>query len=94
LLAPIPVAGPDFRLYLTNSPRVYLEGNLYGMYFFGYGNYISSAGDLGFTVARHVSVNAGYQLGSRLVVENDASTNRIGLTLKQKGPMVGLQISF
>jgi hypothetical protein len=94
LLAPIPVAGPDFRLYLTNSPRVFIEGNLYGMYFFGYGNYVSSAGDLGFTLTHHLTLNAGYQLGSRLVVNNDASTNRIGLTLKQKGPMVGLQFSF
>lgn len=34
LLAPIPVAGPEFRLYLTNSPRLFVEGNLYGMYFF------------------------------------------------------------
>ena len=94
LLAPIPVAGPDFRLYLTNSPRLFIEGNLYGMYFFGYGNYIASVGDFGFTVTSHLTLNAGYQLGSRLVVNNDASTDRIGLTLKQKGPMVGLQFSF
>jgi hypothetical protein len=31
LLAPIPVAGPQFRLYLTDSPRVFVEGNVYGM---------------------------------------------------------------
>jgi hypothetical protein len=41
LLAPIPVAGPQFRLYLTNSPRVFIEGNVYGMYLFGYGNFVS-----------------------------------------------------
>ena len=38
--APIPVAGPQYRVYLTNSPRLFVEGDLYGMYFFGYGNYI------------------------------------------------------
>jgi hypothetical protein len=38
LLAPIPVAGPQFPVYLTDSPRVFVEGGLYGMYFFGYGD--------------------------------------------------------
>jgi hypothetical protein len=92
LLAPIPVAGPEFRLYLTNSPRVFLEGNVYGMYFFGYGNFVSSAGDLGVTVTKHFSLNAGYQLGSRLNV--NGSTDRLGLNLKQKGPIVGMEFSF
>jgi hypothetical protein len=37
LLAPIPVAGPDFRFYLTNSPRLFVEGQVLGMYFFATG---------------------------------------------------------
>lgn len=93
LLAPIPVAGPEFRIYLTNSPRLFLEGNLYGMYFFGYGNFISSGGDLGLTLSKHLSLNAGYQLGTRLVVKSNA-TDRIGLRLTQVGSIVGLQFSF
>jgi hypothetical protein len=32
LLAPIPVAGPQFLYYLTSSPRVFIEGNVYGMF--------------------------------------------------------------
>jgi len=47
LLAPIPVAGPVGRLYLTNSPRVFVDGNVYGMYLFGYGNFVSTADYLG-----------------------------------------------
>jgi hypothetical protein len=94
LLAPIPVAGPEFRFYLTNSPRVFVEGNVYGMYFFGYGNYVSSFGDLGFTITKHLSLNAGYQLGSRLVVNNNSSSNRIGLNMTQRGPLVGVEFSF
>jgi len=94
LLAPIPVAGPEARVYLTNSPRVFVEGNVYGMYFFGYGNFISSAGTLGLTINKHLTLNAGYQLGSRLVVNNSSSANRIGLTLHQHGPMAGLEVSF
>jgi hypothetical protein len=94
LLAPIPVAGPEFRYYLTNSPRVFIEGDIYGMYFFGYGNFMSSFGTLGLTVTRRLSLNAGYQLASRLVVNNNSSTNRIGLTMTQKGPLVGLEFSF
>jgi hypothetical protein len=92
LLAPLPVAGPEFRLYLTNSPRLSVEGNVYGMYFFGYGNFISSAGDLGFTVSKHVSINAGYSLGSRMDVNGTSS--RIALDLTQKGPLVGLEFAF
>lgn len=94
LLAPIPVAGPQFRLYLTDSPRVFVEGNFYGMYFFGYGNFMSTVDSLGFTINKHLSVNAGYQMGTRLVVNNDNSTDRIGLTMTQQGPVAGLQLSF
>jgi len=94
LLAPIPVAGPEVRWYLTNSPRVFVEGNVYGMYFFGYGNFVSSLGALGFTVNRHLTLNAGYQLGSRLVVHNSSSANRIGLELKQRGAIAGMEFSF
>ena len=60
LIAPIPFVGPEVRFYLTNSPRVFVEGNVYGMYFFGYGNFVSAAGTLGFTVNRHLTLNAGY----------------------------------
>jgi hypothetical protein len=92
-LAPIPVAGPEFRVYLTNSPRLFVEGNVYGMYFFGYGNYVSSAATLGLTLSKHISVNAGYQLGSRLVLKSSA-TDRIGLRLTQVGSIAGLEFSF
>ena len=93
LLAPIPVAGPQYRLYLTNSPRLFVEGDLYGMYLFGYGNFISTADTLGLTINKHLSLNAGYSLGSRLVVNNNAS-DRIGVHLTQQGALVGLEASF
>ena len=93
LLAPIPVAGPEFRFYLTNSPRVFVEGNLYGMYLFGYGNFLSTSDDIGFQITKHISVNAGYQLGSRLIVNNKQS-DRIGIHLTQSGAIVGMQLSF
>jgi hypothetical protein len=92
LLAPIPVAGPQFRLYLTNSPRVFVEGNLYGMYFFGYGSFVSTADSLGITLTKHISVNAGYQLGSRLIVNN--KSDRLGIHLTQKGAIAGMEFSF
>lgn len=82
------------RFYLTNSPRVFIEGNVYGMYFFGYGNFVSSAGTLGFTVVRHLTLNAGYQLGSRLVVNNSSSADRIGLHLTHTGAIAGMEFSF
>jgi len=94
LLAPIPVAGPQGRFYLTNSPRLYVEGNLYGMYFFGYGNFVSTSDDVGVTLNKHLSLNAGYQLGSRLNVNVDGKKDRLGLSLTQKGPIVGAEVSF
>jgi hypothetical protein len=93
-LALIPVAGPEFRLYLTNSPRVFIDGQVTGMYFFGYGNFVSAGGSLGVSITRHVGLKAGYQVGSRLAINNDSSTNRIGLRLTQKGPFAGLEFSF
>jgi len=43
LRAPLPVAGPDVRLYLLpNSSRLFVAGNVLGMYFFGYGNFVST----------------------------------------------------
>ena len=92
LLAPIPVAGPQFRLYLTDSPRLFVEGNLYGMYLFGYGSFVSTAGDLGVTLNKHISVNAGYQLASHLTV--NGTQDRLALQLSQKGPSVGMEFSF
>ena len=40
---------------------MFIEGNVYGMYFFGYGNFVSSAGDLGVTLTKHITGNARYQ---------------------------------
>lgn len=94
VLAPLPVAGPEFRYYLTNSSRVFVDGNVYGMYFFGYGNFISTAGFLGVTVNKHLALKAGYQLGSRLVVNASAHSDRLGITMTQQGPMAGIEISF
>ena len=92
LLAPIPVAGPSFRFYVTDSPRVFIEGNVLGMYLFGYGNFVSTAGNIGFTLSKHFSALAGYQLASHLVVKD--TTDRIGLRFVQRGAVVGLQTSF
>lgn len=93
LRAPLPVAGPDVRFYvLPNSSRLYVTGNLLGMYFFGYGNFLSTIDTVGLTVNKHIGVRAGYQLGTRLNV--NSKTDRIGLNLTQKGPVVGAEFSF
>lgn len=91
--APLPVAGPDFRFYLIpNSSRLFVDGNVLGMYFFGYGNFVSSAGNIGFTVNRHLNFQGGYQLSSRFDIKS--RTNRIGLNLTQRGAIAGLEVSF
>jgi hypothetical protein len=90
-LAPIPVAGPDFRFYIL--PKLFVDGNLFGMYLFGYGNFVSTADTVGVYLGKHFALRGGYQLGSRLVVNNNSS-NRIGVQLTQKGPVAGLEISL
>jgi hypothetical protein len=92
LFAPIPVAGPDVRIYVTNSPRLFVDANVLGMYLFGYGNFVSSAGDIGLTISKHFAVLGGYQLGSHLVV--NGTSDRLGLRLIQKGAILGVQASF
>jgi len=94
ILAPLPVAGPQFRLYLTDSPRLYVEGGVNGMYFFGYGDFVSTADKLGVNVNKHVSFTAGYQVGSRLIIKDNTQSNRIGLRMSQKGPVVGAAFTF
>lgn len=91
VVAPIPVAGPDFRFYIL--PRLYVAGDLFGMYLFGYGNFVSTNDTVGVYLGKHLSLRAGYQVGQRLVVNNNNST-RIGINLTQKGPVAGLEISL
>jgi hypothetical protein len=91
--APLPVAGPDLRYYLIpNSRRLFVAGDVLGMYFFGYGNFISSYGTIGLSVNKHLNLQGGYQLGSRLTVKS--TDDRIGVDLTQRGAVAGLQVSF
>jgi hypothetical protein len=92
LFSPVPVLGPAFRFYVTNSPKVFVDGNLFGMYLFGYGNYISTAGIVGINFSKHFAATAGYTLASKLNV--NTAKDRIGLDATDKGVVVGLQTSF
>jgi len=53
-----------------------VEGNVYGMYFGGHGNFISTVDTVGWILTKHLAANAGYQLGSGLVVTNNSSSDR------------------
>jgi hypothetical protein len=64
------------------------------MYFVGYGNFVSTVDTIGWTLTKHLGANAGYRLGSRLVVTNNSSSDNIGLRLTQRGAVVGLELSF
>lgn len=93
LRAPLPVAGPEFRAYLIpNSNRLFLSANVMGMYFFGYGNFISSYGTVGISVNKYLNFQGGYQLGSRMNIKS--KSDRIGLNLTQRGAIAGLEVSF
>ena len=91
-IAPIPNAGPQYRVYPTRSPRFFVEGAVYGMYFFGYGNYLQLGDGIGYSVGKHVGLKAGYALASRLIV--NGGSDRIGIHMTQKGATAGLQFSF
>ncbi|HEY6307897.1 MAG TPA: hypothetical protein VI488_15710 [Candidatus Angelobacter sp.] len=90
LRAPLPVAGPEIRFY--PAKRLFVTANVLGMYFFGYGNFVSSQGNVGLKLTKNLAVRGGYQLGSRFNV--NTKTQRLGVSLTQKGALVGLEISF
>jgi hypothetical protein len=89
ILAPLPAIGPTFRWYpIPNSGRFYVDGTLVGMSFFGYGNFVSGNGVLGFPILIHWDIRAGYMVGSRLKISG--STDNIAIRLTQKGPLFGI----
>jgi len=91
--APLPAVGPVGRWYpLPNSNRLSLEGSFRGMYFFGYGDFISSRANVGYLVTPHLAIRGGYQLGSRLSVHG--TSNQIGIRVTQKGPTAGVEYSW
>lgn len=88
IFVPLPVVGPDFRLcFLPHSDRWYLYGFLKGLYFFGYGDFISTRTTAGARLTHHLDVDFGYQLGSRLLIDTGSARVR----LSQRGPIAGLQ---
>ena len=86
------MGGPAIRWYPTRNGRYSVDGSLQGMYFFGYGNFLTVKGSAGIALTRHLDFRAGYQLGRRLKV-NDTNS-RIGILLIQKGPVAGLEASW
>jgi hypothetical protein len=89
ILAPLPAIGLTFRWYpIPNSGRFYVDGTLVGMSFFGYGNFVSGNGVLGFPILIHWDIRAGYMVGSRLKISG--STDNIAIRLTQKGPLFGI----
>jgi hypothetical protein len=91
LFAPLPVGGPDGRIYFARN-RLYIDGNIKGMYFFGYGNFISTAGKVGVSLGHHVDVAGGYELGSHLAIHG--TNSRLDIRQTQRGPTVGLTFIF
>jgi len=90
LFAPLPAVGPTFRWYpIADSDRLYLDGSLTGMSFFGYGNFVSANAILGFPIAKKWDLHVGYLLGSRLRI--NSSDSDIAIRLTQKGPVFGVE---
>jgi hypothetical protein len=90
LFAPLPALGPDFRWYpISSFGRFYIEGGMTAMSFFGYGNFVSGNGALGFPIGHHWDARAGYLLGSRFKIYG--AEDNIGIRLTQKGPIFGLE---
>ena len=93
VFAPLPVLGPRARWYpMPHSSRIALDGQIQGMYFFGYGDFYSAKGTVGVGITHHWKATAGYQLGTRLSIHG--GSNQIGLRLTQKGPVLGVEGSW
>jgi hypothetical protein len=91
IFVPLPVGGPDLRYYFLKN-RLFVDANVKGMYFFGYGNFVSTQGRLGFNFGRHFSAVGGYQLGSHLAIHGTSS--RLDVRQTQRGPIAGLEFNF
>lgn len=90
VFAPLPAIGPTFRWYpISNSRRLYLEGAVSGMSFFGYGNFVAGNAVLGIPLGHRWDARAGYLLGSRLKI--NGSTDQMAIRLTQKGPVFGVE---
>lgn len=87
--APLPVIGLHTRGYPLHSERLSLDGFFNGMYFFGYGDFYSARGVVGMGLSRRWKAIAGYQMGTRLSVHG--GSDKIGIRLTQKGPVVGIE---
>jgi len=61
-----------------------------GMYFFGYGDFVAARGSVGVGITKHLSLHAGYQMGSRLSIHG--TSDQIAIRLTQKGPTAGIEI--
>lgn len=93
LLAPLPIVGPKGRWYpMHNSNRLSFDASLEGMYFFGYGSFLSSQESVQIKLSRNVNFKAGYQLGTRFSIQGQ--NDNIGLRLTQQGPVAGLEFNF
>ena len=92
VFAPLPVVGPHASWYPLASGRLALEGFVQGMYFGGYGDFISTRAAASVAVTRHWMISAGYQLGTRLSIHG--GSDQVGIRLTQKGPVVGIEGSW
>ena len=92
IFAPLPVFGPQTRWYLSHSGRFALDGSVQGMYFFGYGNFVTAKADAVFSITRHLNLLAGYEMGTRLSIHG--SSDQIGVRLTQKGPTAGIELQW
>lgn len=92
IFAPLPILGPRVRWYPLRSGRLAVDGAFQGLSFFGYGYFLTAKGSGDIALSRHWRLNLGYQMGTRLKI-NDGK-NRIGVKLTQKGPTVGIEASW
>jgi len=93
IFAPLPIIGPIGRWYpLHDSDRLAFDGYVQGMYFFGYGDFISARGLVLVKFHPHWNFIAGYEMGTDLSIHG--STDNIGLRLTQKGPVAGIEGSW
>ncbi len=91
--APLPIIGVHGLWYpMSKSDRVSLEGLITGMYFFGYGDFIASRGNISFGLSKHWRAELGYQMGSRLSIHG--TSDNIGVRLTQKGPTAGVAVHW
>jgi len=87
---PLPLIGMAFRGYLTDNRLVNINGEVKGMSYGGYGEYLQGMVNLGIGIAKRVTLQIGY---TALHADLHDRPGLRGMELRFAGPMISVEFA-